>query len=153
MSLLPIKIIDIIHHKNKHYTQIFHVVDRMPIFLYEREGKWLVGEDSGFFNFYYHEQPSHFKAFANREFIIPLKDGSEIKAKGQWWSGIKPDYQELLVSVAIGTPEKLSKCNVFTGMWVDPHIIRHTINPSNNYNKYNKGRSDYGKHKIKSRWN
>ncbi len=149
----PIKIIDIIHHKNKCATQIFHVIDRMPSFFYERDSTWLIGEDSGFFNFYYHEQPSgRFKAFAGRGFIIPMKDGSKIEAKGQWWDGVKPDYQELLCRVAVGTPKKLARCNVFSGMLVDPHIIRHVINPSNNYNKYDKRSADFGKHTIKSKW-
>jgi len=151
--LQPIKIIDIIHHKNKYATQVFHIVDRMPSFLYERDGKWLVGEDSGFFNFYYYNRPSpNWRAFAGRKFDIPMKDGTIEQANGQWWSGMKPDYQGLLSSVGIGTPEKLGKCNVFTGMWVDSHLVRHTINPSNNYYKYDKGSCDFGKHKIESRW-
>lgn len=153
MTLPPIKIIDIIHHKNKYAVQIFHVVDRMPSFFYERDGSWLVGEDSGFFNFYYHERPSgRFKAFAGRNFTIPMQDGSKIEASGQWWNGLKPDYQGLVCNVGIGTPEKLGKCNVFTGMWVDSHIIRHTINPSNNYRKYETRSPDFGKHEIKSKW-
>ena len=153
MGLPPIKIIDIIHHKNKYDTQIFHVIDRMPNFLYERKDGWLIGEDSGFFNFYYYNSPwGGFKAFAGREFTIPMKDGSVIEANGQWWDGIKPDYQGLLSNVGIGTPAKLAECNVFSGMWVDPHIIRHTINPSNNYLKYDKNSPDFGKHKIKSKW-
>lgn len=153
MSETSIKIIDIIHHKNKYSTQIFHVVDRMPLFFYEREGGWLTGEDSGFFNFYYYENPSgSFTAFAGRCFTIPMKDGSKIEANGQWWDGVKPDYQELLCHVAVGTPEKLARCNVFSGMSVDPHIIRHAMDPSNNYHKYDKRSADFGKHTIKSRW-
>ena len=72
----PIKIIDIIHHKNKYSTQVFHILNRMPEFLYEREGSWLVGEDQGFFSFYKHKTPSKaFRAFAGREFEIPLVNG------------------------------------------------------------------------------
>ena len=79
-----IKIIDIIHHKNKYGVQVFHVVNRLPKFLYERDGSWLIGENSGFFNFYYHETPSKWaKAFAGREFEIPLKNGDTISANGQ----------------------------------------------------------------------
>lgn len=153
ITISPIKIIDEIHHKNKYGTQVFHVVDRMPKFLYERDGNWLIGEDSGLFNFYFYDAPAKgFEAFAGRKFTIPLKKGGTVEATGQWWDGLQPDYRGLLVSVGIGTPEKLGRCNVFTGMWIDPHIIRHSIKPSNNYNKYAKRHSDYGKHEIKSRW-
>ena len=97
MSLSPIKIIDVIHHKNKYGVQVFHVLDRMPNFIYARYGRWLLGEDSGFFNFYFYNKPSKgFEAFAGRKFTIPMKDGSGIEATGEWWHGIKPDYQELL---------------------------------------------------------
>ena len=149
----PIKIIDTIYHKNKYDTQVFHVVDRRPEFLYERKANWLIAEDSGFFNFYFYEKPfAEFKAFAGREFMIPMRDGSMVKANGQWWYGIEPSYLELLNHVAIGTPEKLGKCNVFTGLWIDPNLIRITVNPSNNYNKYDARSPDFGLHIIKSRW-
>jgi hypothetical protein len=153
MSLPPIKVIDIIHHQNVYYKQIFYIIDRAPVFLYERNGIWLTAEDSGFFNFYYHENPTQYsKAFAGRKFTIPLKDGSCIEANGQWWSGLKPDYNNLLISVSAETPENLGQCNVFRGMWADPHVLHCDISPSNNYNKYDKKHPDYKKHTIESEW-
>lgn len=150
---MSIKIIDIIHHKNKYGTQIFHVLERMPLFIYERKGNYLIGEDSGFFNFYGYEAPfGRFKAFAGRKFDIPMKDGSLIRANGQWWDSVPPDYNGLLVRVNIGTVEALNKCNVFCGIMADPCILKQTTDPSNNYHKYDKKHPDFGKHRIKSKW-
>jgi len=149
----PIKIIDVIHHQNKYGVQIFHVLSRMPIFIYERKGGWLTGEDSGFFNFYRHEAPfGRFKAFAGSKFDISMKDGSVIHADGQWWDDVPPEYSGLLVHVGIGTVEKLNRCNVFSGMMADPEVLKTELAPSNNYDKYRKNHPDFGKHKIESKW-
>jgi hypothetical protein len=152
----PIKIIDIIHHKNKYGIQQFVVTDRQPEFLYDRKNGWLIGEDSGFFNFYFLQPPTKYaKAFAGREFKIPLKDGTEIEAKGQWWDGIPEDYCGLLASLGVGTPETLSKCNVFSGVCLDPDLIEGWLEknePTNNYSKYDSRNKDYGKQTIESRW-
>jgi len=153
MKVSPIKVIDVIHHRNKYGIQIFHVLDRMPSFIYERKGNYLIGEDSGFFNFYGYETPfGRFKAFADRKFDIPMKDGSVIQANGQWWDAIPPDYSGLLVRVGVGTVEKLNDCNVFCGMMADPYILKQTTDISNNYHKYDKGHPDFGEHKIQSKW-
>lgn len=152
----PLKIIDIIDHRNKNFTQRFLVTNRKPQYLYERKGIWLIGEDSGFFNFYYYEKPcSMFKAFAGREFEIPMKDGEAIKATGQWWHGVPVDYRGLLIETGYGTPDSLAKCNVFRSVAVNADLIDTWLvenKPSNNYHKYDERNSDYGKHTIKSRW-
>jgi hypothetical protein len=153
IKMAEIKIIDIIHHKNKYGTQVFHILNRMPELLYERDGRWLIGEDSGFFNFYFYERPGPtWKAFAGRKFDIPMKNGTIEHAHGQWWDKMHPEYIGLLTSVGISTPERLGKCNVFVAMWADTQIVRHTINPSNNYHKYDKRSPDFGKHTIESKW-
>ena len=150
------KIIDIIDHRNKYETQRFVVINRKPKYLYERKGIWLIGEDSGFFNFYYHQAPSgRFYAFCGRKFDIPLKDGSIEKAFGQWWDGIPSGYSDLLYRLGCGTPEALGRCNVFCSAAVDRAIIDKWLSenePSNNYHKYDNRHSDFGKHVIKSRW-
>lgn len=152
----PIKICDVIHHRIEYSTQIFHVVDRMPDFIYERDGIWLTGEDSGFFKFYRYEAPTGgFQAFAGRKITIPLKSGETIIADGQWWDAVKPDYEKLVVPISIGTPEGLNRCNVFCGgILVDPQILQQIkdMDPSNNYYKYDCRHPDFGKHKIQSRW-
>ena len=64
-ELEEIKIIDVIKHRNKHYTQTMIVVDRDPVFEYEKDGSLLIAHDSGFFNFYVYDKPSkHFQALA-----------------------------------------------------------------------------------------
>ncbi|MCK5609458.1 hypothetical protein KAR91_46725 [Candidatus Pacearchaeota archaeon] len=151
-----LKIIDIIDHRNKYGIQRFVVLNRSPVYVYERKGKWLIAEDSGFFNFFYYDNPSgRFYAFAGRKFEIPMKDGSIEKAYGQWWHGIPEDYQGLVAYTAYGIPEELSKCNVFASVSVDPLIIERWLSknePSNNYNKYDKRHSDFGVQEIVSKW-
>ena len=76
-----IKILDVILHRNKDYTQTFVVLSRKPEYLYEVKKlnrckspkKFLVGEDGGCFNFLYYYQDRHAKAFAGREFKFKMK--------------------------------------------------------------------------------
>jgi len=161
----PIEIIDLIHHRNKDYTQEFLVLNRWPVFLYEQVGRYLMAEDSGFFNFYGYDTsgmngPSNWKAFGGRKIIIPLKDGTIIEAKGQWWDSAPRDWQQLTQPVGAGTPQMLARCNVFCGIYCDPFLISNWLEkpngskniPSNNYNKYDKRHQAFGKHEIVSRW-
>lgn len=153
-----IKILDIIDHRNKYETQRMLVVDRMPQFVFERRGSGLlIGHDSGFFQFYRHETPwPNSRAFAGREFEIPMVDGTAIKANGQWWDCLPRDYAELTYDLGVNTIEWLSKCYVFWGCFhedrdlVDSWLTENQ--PSNNYNKYNPKHADYGKQTIASRW-
>lgn len=152
----PIQIVDIIDHRNKYGIQRFLVVNREPNYLYERKGIWLIGEDSGFFNFYKYDKPGgRFYAFAGRKFDIPMKNGSVEKAYGQWWDGTPADYYGLVFETGYGTPEGLSDCNVFCSVRVDTEIIDKWLSenePSNNYYKYDKKHPDFGKQVIESPW-
>lgn len=153
----PIKIQDIIFHKNKYGTQIFVVLERKPIFKFECKDNWLIAEDSGFFSFYKYDRPSKgFYAFAGRKFDIPMTDGTVEKAYGQWWDGVPKDYQGLLVSPGCSTLEELESCYVFYGgRCCDREILEAWLSknePSNNYQKYDKRSSDFGKHTIESPW-
>jgi hypothetical protein len=152
----PLIIIDIIDHRNKYSTQRFAVISRSPDYKYERKGKWLIGEDSGFFSFFYHDSPrGAFYAFAGRKFDIPMIDGTTIKATGQWWDGVPEDYHGLISHIGYDTVAGLERCNVFCGGNVDPDIVEKWLSenePSNNYHKYDKRNPDYGKHTIISRW-
>ena len=152
-----IKIIDIIDHQNKYYVQRIVVLNRDPEYLYDKKDNWLIAEDSGFFSFYKYDLPSPgFYAFAGRKFDIKMKDGSTEKAYGQWWNATPPDYSGLLSYPGYNTPEGLARCNVFFSGSVDPDIIEKWLSenePSNNYNKYNKGHINFGKQTIISLWN
>lgn len=134
---------DIIHHKGQYSTQIFVVVDKMPELLYTRNGSYLIGEESGFYNFYGLSPASKgFSAFGGREFDIPLKDGGVEKARGQWWNSTPEEYMtEEYVSVGVSTKELLNNCYVFSSMIIskdrlDSWLEKHE--PSNNYYKYDK---------------
>jgi len=156
LSLNPISIIDIIKHRNERFTQTFLVLDRAPDFSYERIGNHLIAEDSGFFNFFYHSGPTKaFQAFGGREFTIKMKDEDDIKANGQWWDGMPPDYYDLVSQNGIGTIKGLNECNVFSSCYIDKDIVSYWLannDPSNNYNKYCVRDKDYGMHKIVSKW-
>jgi len=152
------KVVDVILHRNKYNTQEFLVLDNMPDFKYEEkimEGRRvLIAKDGIFSSLYYFQQPDQYaKAFAGREFKIPMKDGSFIIAKGQWWHG---HSDADTVSVGISTVEELAKCNVFSSIDINRGVFDSLINkrknPSNNYNKYAQRGKDCGKHTIISRW-
>lgn len=153
----PIKIIDVIDHRNKYGKQRMLVIDRMPQCLFERKGRLLIGHDSGFFRFYRYDSPSPgFVAFAGRKFEIPMVDGSVIEASGQWWDVSAEDYRGLTYDLGIATVEDLAECHVFTGCYhvdrelVDAWIAEHE--PSNNYHKYDPLHRDFGKQTIDSPW-
>lgn len=73
------------------------VLNRMPDYLYEKHDTVLCGNDEGFYSFYRYEYPSgRFKAFAGREFDLPMKDGSITHCDGQWWDGGAKTGSEIL---------------------------------------------------------
>ncbi len=152
----PITIIDIIDHRWQNGVQMNVVVDRMPRYVYERQGQLLSGHDSGFFQFYQHERPGpNWEAFAGRKFNIPMADGSVIEASGQWWDLLPSEFSELVYSPGVGSLEKLSRCYVFCGCHIDRELVdawRASNFPSNNYYRYDKGHADCGKRTIVSRW-
>ena len=127
----------------------------MPKFLYEKEDGWLKGEDSGFYNFYYHQNPGKYsEAFAGRKFDIPMKGGEVIKASGQWWDGVPEQYKNLS-SFGVNTKDQLNKCNVFMSMNLDRRMVDDWLNknrPSNNYYKYDKKSKNYMVQNIISRF-
>ena len=151
----PIEIVDVILHRSKYMIQRFVVISRRPEIVYERKGEFLVGEDSGIFNFYKHGAcGATWKAFAGREFDIPLKDGTAEHAHGQWWDAVPPDYQGLVVRQAFSTVEQLAECYVFCGYYMDATMLDEwlaTNAPSNNYYKYDQHHKDFGKSQIVSK--
>ncbi len=151
-----INIKDVIHHKNKYGTQVMVVIDKPPEFLYERDGDYLIGEDSGLFNFYKHMNSSNgFKAFAGRKFNINLKNGDVIEASGQWWDSMPDSYDDLVYNIGISSFCELSECYVFFNRYIDKKMVDDWVDkdePSNNYLKYDKRHKDYGKQQIVSQW-
>lgn len=154
-----IKIVDVIHHKNKYYTQVFYVLNRAPVFEYEYMGYWLRAEDNGLWSFY--EQRPHdreWKAFAGRKLNLKMKGGGDIIGDGDIWDAVPPEYSGLIFQSGYGTVESLGKCNVFCSFYYDKSF-QELINkwlkkhkPSNNYRKYDKKDKSYMQHKIVSRF-
>jgi len=153
-----IEIIDVIDHRHKYGVQVELVLNRFPAPLFERRGQQLlIGHDSGVFQFYGYERPSpNWKAFAGREFDIPMADGSVIHASGQWWDVFPNDFRGLVYSHGLNTIERLSECNVFFGGFhIDREIVdgwRRHNEPSNNHNKYNRRHETFRQHRITSPW-
>ena len=127
MSENQTTIIDIIQPRNK-WKQTFLVLNRKPDFVYDKIDNWLIAEDNGFFSFYYFEKPAgRFKAFAGREFDIPLNTGEILKATGQWWDGVPKEYQNKVTSTGYGTVESLSKCYVFCHTYIANGMIEEWL--------------------------
>lgn len=153
-----IKIVDVILHKNKYYTQRFVVLNKLPVFFYETRGYWLIAEDSGFYRFY-QQRPVDptCKAFAGRKFIIPLKNGEIIEADGMYWDNVPEKFKDIFQG-GFAIADELNKCNVFCSYYYNG-VIEQKINKwlkrynaSNNYYKYDKKSKDYMKQIIVSRF-
>lgn len=100
-----------------------YVLNEAPRITYERYGNYLFGLDEYgvFANSYKYDKPcKHWKAFAGREFEIPMSDGTTIKANGQWWDGGTGQFTETIgceiVRVIARDIAALKKCYVFHGL-------------------------------------
>lgn len=108
--------------------QRFFVIDRDPDYKYEKieipgEGIFLVASDGPLVNCYRHETPSgRFRAFAGREFDIPMKDGTVIKADGQWWDDTPRYIRKDCYDEGLRTLDKLTECFVFCG-----HMVKRSV--------------------------
>lgn len=95
------------------------VVDEMPKLTYEEIGGLLIGSDDANLTFdclYYDRPTAHFKAFAGREFDLPLKNGGTVHCNGQWWSGKVRECSEkvgiTLGDITINCIDKMKDCYV-----------------------------------------
>ena len=96
--------------------QHFLVVDKIPEVLFERVGSYLIGEKDGFHQCYGLSGGVGSGAFANREFEIPMKDGSFVKAQGQWWDCSYPGWKDKKFGdYGVNTIDNLRECFVFYG--------------------------------------
>lgn len=111
------KILAIVKFNDRHA----YVLDRKPEFVYQRLGDNVLFAQDGFFvNTFIYDRPSkNMKAFAGREFDLPMIDGSVTKCNGQWWAGgIHEAEKKLGVKLVHCTSEdieSLRNCYVFTG--------------------------------------
>lgn len=113
MSDDDVKIVAVVMANGKEW----YVLNRHPKFLYERKGDLLIAKDGPFTDVYGYDPPvGRFKAFAGREFDIPMKDGTAIRATGQWWHIHIPEAGR---SYGISTVEQLLKCYVFSSAQLD----------------------------------
>ena len=105
------------HVRNERSGSRDVVLNRLPDFKYVREGKLLLAEDCGFYDCYEYKEPvCNCRAFAGRIFNIPMLDGSNVRATGQWWDRTHPKYKELdCVSYGYNTIDELKRCFVFNG--------------------------------------
>lgn len=88
---------------------------------YERHGDLLIGSDEQgiFYDCLYYDRPSpNMKAFAGREFDLPMKDGTVTHCYGQYWYGRVSEagkvVGEEIAEIGASTKEELKHCFVFT---------------------------------------
>ena len=123
----------------KHY---YLVLDAMPKFVFERQGKYLVAEDDGFSECYGYEKPDkNWQAFGGLKFDLPLKDGTVEHCYGQWWwsAPLVSNSPGPIMSVGIATIESLRKCYVFSSGNVLKQKLEAWLavnEPSTEYYKY-----------------
>ena len=119
------EIVDVIIHPchgiYKGFKQTFVVIDRPLRFLYEHrykthEDDCLVASDDGWYDCLFYERPDkNWRAFSGREFDIPMKDGTVVKASGQWWDGRhQENAPEPIISVGVATIDQLNNCYAFS---------------------------------------
>jgi hypothetical protein len=97
-----------------------YVLNRMPEFLYEFEGRNLIARDGPFADALKYEAPrGRFKAFGGREIRFPMLDGTTTIGTGEYWScGVRG-----MVSATFSTKARLLECYVFTGASVCPDAM------------------------------
>lgn len=108
------------------------VLNRMPDFKYQKEGKLLWAKDGPFYSCYYYENPSStFQAFAGRRFNLPLIGGGVEECTGQWWDGGDGNLSDILgldiVRATIRTVDDLIDCYVFMGAYCDKSELDRMI--------------------------
>jgi len=134
MSIIePIRIVKHVHSISS--GQKFAVISRMPAFKFTRRDDLLLAEDSGFYSCYKYCTPGKYsRAFAGREFKIPMSDGSMIEANGQWWQALHPAHKDnRLLDYGIETEENLKKCFVFCSALFDAKLLETCSYPSVEY--------------------
>lgn len=118
------------------------LLDEMPTFLFERQGKYLFAECDGFSRCYEYETPGpNWQAFGGAKFDIPMKDGSVEHAHGQWWdrSPLGMKERQPRTSVGIATREMLNKCYVFVAGVIETEKLEEWLgnnSPATDYYKY-----------------
>jgi len=126
--------------KPPHKPQYFLVLDQYPLFLYEEQKakshEILMAQDDGFYSCYVKEFDKFQKAFCGREFTIPMLDGTEINANGQWWYGGHGVIPEPYHSMGIATPEQLKDCFVFTSGCVSQELFKEAFERLGGYTDY-----------------
>ncbi len=96
------------------------VLNRLPKFVYIKEGNILYAEDCGFYSCYRYKTPSKsWQAFSGRKFELPLKKGGIEKCYGQWWDAgigtISKKYGIEFLPLTCNTEVGLVECYVFFG--------------------------------------
>lgn len=88
---------------------------------YEKHWSLLIGSDERgiFYDCLYYDRPTpHMRAFAGREFDLPMKDGTTTHCNGQYWYGHIAEagrvIGEEIAEIGASTKEDLKRCFVFT---------------------------------------
>lgn len=125
------KIIDIVKFNNF----IALVVDKEPEITYEKvnDGDYLIGSDESnlLYSCLYYQDCGDNKAFEGSEFDLPMKDGSTIHIKGQYWNDEYGKCSKLLNinigRISIRSIDELKKCYVFRGLQVNIDVFEKLV--------------------------
>ena len=125
------KIVDLIKSNSRLWIVLDEPVGRLT---YEKHGGLLIGSDEQgiFYDCLYYERPtSNMKAFAGREFDLPMKDGSVTHCNGQYWYGHIDEAGEIvgeeITEIGASTKEELKQCFVFTGRNISKKKLKEMI--------------------------
>lgn len=107
-------------------------LDRMPEFVYKRNGNLFYAEDSGFISIY-KRKPGTKDAFGGHKFSIKIDNGTEYNSTGDLWDPFDWEPFEKLLGfqicgTAISTEEEYCKCHAFTHCIIKSEIVQNLFN-------------------------
>lgn len=115
---MHMKIVDLVKANDRCWIVFDEPVGQLT---YEKHGSLLIGSDERgiFYDCLYYDRPTpHMRAFAGREFDLPMKDGTTTHCNGQYWYGHIAEAEKVvgeeIAEIGASTKEELKQCFVFT---------------------------------------
>lgn len=126
-------IIDIIKYKSEYSTHYYVVVKQNESVYTEIKPNIFQSEVGGIYRTL--NKAGGTDAFAGREFVINLTDGTTRTCKGNYWE-VCPVCDEELITVGVATIKDLQRCYVFTSGCIKKSVIENWLSK-------NKPKTDY----------
>lgn len=115
---------------NDHWAYVFN----QPLQLRYREEviegqRYLIGRSGPFLSALVHKKDRRSKAFAGREFHLPMEDGTARVVKDVWWHCASPFPT---ISFTCSSIPELQKCYVFSSCEVDKAVLNSMLEEYDN---------------------